>query len=615
MGSVIIRFGDAARPQEMTKRYTERSGQSIHDEFHDRFLSITKFARVNGTGSRLSRDAEGNVIGLLGIAGIWDGASFVTNLSELLRRYSEIDDDDTFINDLWGNFVLFIYLKARRELKVFKDFSNSIDFYLVKSGRGFYLGNSSLALAESLPVTINRRAIAQFLTSDALYEDVSFFNEIVKLKPASIYTITTDGKVNHSIYHRLPTQISSGRLEPSEITLIVEKNLLLATEYCKRLGLDVSGGYDTRLILSVALHAGLDFLGCVHGEDDGEVRFVKKKIARKLHLPLRVLKIGRGKIDRFPEKALRCHFLFDGSLSVFDAVMEGCRSFERMKYCDSKVNAYAGELLRDRYYASVFRGKTGTPIRELLRRKILAELFQAGERELCEAVMSREFADYVRNGYKDELVSGFEKLWEEFATQDPGYLYYYPVYLLQYRAVAGAVCGSHNRIVLCSAPLNTRQFVDYVLPVRSQSKRNARIQLETIHYASERCSEIPLISGYPCQIRTPRNSWNYWIADQRKRVHRVLRCFGWRLFGKHLVFDHKYKYDYKSWLSTLYSHSFARHVIEKAGALTEGAIDPSGLADTIRKAQSGRLPTPHYRTLGKVISLALTCEMARNGEQ
>lgn len=610
MGSVIMAFNVRSKLEQMARCYERRSTQRLIDEFQDEFFAVKKFARLNGTGTNLVQDDHGNLIGLLGLTGIEQKGGLVTDLHRLLNRYLEVEDDREYANGLWGNFLLFIYIKNTRELKIIKDFAGSIDFCMAKSENGYYLSNSSLALAECLPVSLNEKGIANLATFPSLFADVSLFKEVKRLSPATVYTLKSTGSVECEEYAVLPRHTPDAWVSQKRIASVIERSLQLAECYSDTVGLDLTGGHDTRLILAAALHRQMEFVACVHGEDDGEVRFVRNRIAKPLGFPLHVLRLGRGAIEGFAEKARLCHYLFDGSYCLFDAAMDGCRSLERMKYCDSKINGAGGEFLRDHWYQHLYRVSDERRLEAYLKKRFFGMWCRIGEPGFIPGVFSQEFLDYIHGEYATSVGELIEKHIEESRNTDIGYVYGYLMFMLPRRGWVSEICGSHNRIVVCAAPYHTKQFIERVLPGGIESKRAGHVQLELIRFLSEECSKVPLITGYPCEVKTSRNAWRFWVTDRKKAAQRLVRFLGRRVFRKTLVFDHKYKYKFGMWFDSLYSDGYVRQTFENIDSIVPGVFNGDNVRQLAQEAIAGRLSMAQYRFLGSIATLALTYGIA-----
>jgi hypothetical protein len=160
----------------------------------------------------------------------------------------------------------------------------------------------------------------------------------------------------------------------------------------------------------------------------------------------------------------------------------------------------------------------------------------------------------------------------------------------------------------------TKQFLEYVIPMPSRWRRDARIHVETIGFLSNGCTRIPMINGWPCQVKTWKNAWRFWIGDQKGFPQRAIRFLKRRISRQEPDFGTHFKYNYQSWFNSLQKHERFRAILNDITSLVPEVFDREGLENLIRQATEGKLAPAHYVFLGKILSLAVACDITRKGE-
>lgn len=614
MGSIIISYNNKELIDEMARSFSKRSTQGLIDFYENDMIKVYKFARLNGTGTKLYRDADGNILGLVGFAGIeWeDGNGFNTTPSELLFHYLRLQDETYFIEHIWGNFIIIIYLQKLKTLKIIRDFGNSYNFYCAARNNGYYLSNSALALAEHIKTKHDHQGIANYFTFISLFDDQCLFQGIKKMAPSTLYTYSPDGRVAEKAYGKLPPDV---RTENSDIEFyagMFDKAIRLTAACTQKPSVDVTGGYDSRLIVASAIHSGMDFLGCVHGEDDAEVGFVLSRIATPLKLSCEVLKIGRGAIPDFSKYSLLCHYLFDGCYSIFDATKEGLRSIQRMSFSDAKVAGGLGEYLRDKWYGRFYKYRKS----KVLRNKLLDYLTNFFCRNqsgiLLRDIFTKDFLSFILGGYQQIVRDKIANHYEYLTSKDLSYLYIYPVYLHYVRGWLGELYNGHNRILLTSAPYLMKQIAKYGLTIPYRDKKYANIQVKMINYPCPLFSKINFITGMPCKTITPQNIYKLKIAKGKYFIKLVVSKASDILLGKKIATDYKFDYDYRLWLEILLKDEYIRDLVMSVNSPLNDIINRNRIENILKHATSVSIPIAHYRTISRFISLAITSDITKH---
>lgn len=615
MGTLLLAWNKTDLLDKMAAAHGRRSGQALVDSYDSERISVRKFARLNGTGEHLYRDKAGNLIGVVGFAGIASGedAGWISDPKGLLETYLQSRDDVSFAERLQGNFSLIVYLNRRQQLKVFRDYANSINFYSAACGDGVYLGNSSLALREFIPSGINLFGAASLLSFVAPFENLSVYDSIEKLAPGRVYTWNAKGERTEEEYGALPEDVLAEAPDPKVLGGLFANALRLILSKCDRPSVDLTGGYDTRLVTAAALQVDRRIGACVHGEDDGEVRFVLDRIAPRLGIECKALRIGLSGGEGMAGKAIRWHYLFDGEYSIFDAYKEGERSAARMEWYDSKITGGIGEYLRDKWY-SRFRQLTNTgEMRDALQDFFVSFYCRSESPQLLREAVSDSFLHFILHEYRETVRSRIREHFQRLSSNDAGYLYLYVAYMHYIRGWLGTLYNAHNRILLCGAPYQFQEIIRYALPRNSVCREHAAIQLAATNWLWPDFALLPLIDGTSGLGQSHTSRARAWRIGIEKRGRNLLNEIRRRVLNVEPTDRFKVDYDYRSWFNRLMEAPDVKNMVIDPPSATRDLIHLERWPSVVAKASDGRLSAAHYRTIGRIVSLMLSHRIAEGG--
>lgn len=239
----------------------------------------------------------------------------------LLHLYEQ--NGESFADDLNGWFLALIYdIKSRKTLIVNDCFGIYRAFYAHYKDTLLIASEvKGLLKYKSVNYTLNPEKYAEYLLYDAILDGETFFKEIHRLPPASIWTYK-DGVVSKKQYFdlsRLRKDTSLDKTEFEEEVDRIFRKIMPRYASGEEIGLSLTGGLDTRAILSVISSLGYS-MPCYTWRgsyrDSLDVR-LGRKVAKTLGLQHHVLSIGRDFFENFSELAHKTIYISDGSADVF----------------------------------------------------------------------------------------------------------------------------------------------------------------------------------------------------------------------------------------------------------------------------------------------------------
>ncbi|MDR3368504.1 hypothetical protein [Rhodoferax sp.] len=232
----------------------------------------------------------------------------------LLARYL-VAGAEVLARELEGVFSIIISDARSQSLKVITDPMGSLHTYLRQTAQGFWVSTSSIAISDNQK--LDPVGLAEYLNTGIIYEDRSLWLDVNKLGPATV-TVIQGSKLSTSRYWQIARALEH-RLSLNDASEAMMANLVATL---KQLGnrlspgvSDLTGGYDSRLLLCGILESGIDFDYTVAGANDSQDVLTAKAIARQLGLKLHHIRnVTAFSMARF-EQAIS---LSDGEYNAFD---------------------------------------------------------------------------------------------------------------------------------------------------------------------------------------------------------------------------------------------------------------------------------------------------------
>ena len=241
---------------------------------HCRFKNFASIARVhigifnNYKQPLLSKD------GLVSV--FLEGEIYTENnpdqIEEIERCYRKFGDE--FASYLNGSFLTLIHDKTNRKIIIANDRIGSRPLFYKHVGNKLLFAPEvkSLLIDGIDDNEIHEGAIAHFLAMGRLLQNETFFKNIYRLPPASLL-IFKDNNLLIKKYWRpfndQPVNDRSSEFNVNTLSNLINTAVKRRTEDHKkrRIGLSLSGGYDSRGILSACIRNSRSITSLSHGEN------------------------------------------------------------------------------------------------------------------------------------------------------------------------------------------------------------------------------------------------------------------------------------------------------------------------------------------------------------
>ena len=307
------------------------------------------------------------------MSSIVDGPSYLVHLYE---------EDPSFPAGLNGRFHGLLADRNRGTAVLFNDRYGMHRIYYHESKDAFYFAAEAKAILAVRPELrrMDSRGFGEFVACGAVLENRTLFEGIHVLPPASAWVFRNGSLERKSSYFHPREWEEQEKLDPEsyyrELRETFTRNLPRYFSGHQRIGMSLTGGLDTRMILACRKPDPGSLPCYTFGSmfrDNQDVR-VARRVARICNQPHQILTAGQEFLSQFPHYAERAVYLTDGCVDVGRApdlyLNERAREIAPVRMTGN----YGGEVLR-----GVRTFKPVEPLAGLFCPEFLSCVRQAGE--------------------------------------------------------------------------------------------------------------------------------------------------------------------------------------------------------------------------------------------
>jgi hypothetical protein len=563
-------------------------------------ICISAFSR-DGVADEEHASADGmdiKVLGMLIYRG-FHGADALIKFREDLKKESL----KKIIHDCDGQFCLVLRLSQGKGLKIVTDHAGMINMYKYQKGKTLAICSSSMALSMNYPVTVNKRAICQFLRSANVYGSETIYHEICLLEPATLYSFESSPEgisESKEKYWRPPVEAQE------KVSFEEAKNNLLNTmlesfQALPREGIicDLTAGYDTRLNLALlsAYRPLKDIDVFVFGPPDSKEVGMVGDYCRALGMMAHHLELPQdwgGMIMSYVQRSL---YATDGEENIFVyAPILWAQEGKAQTHAFS-INGLGGELYRDFWWIQeLYPSKRPANLDRLITTRVLQYEY---DYSIFSHAWRSDMSD-TRGIIKEEFLASIQDmdLRGTYNSLQIDNLYFRQ----KMRRWAGRTISSSNQIIGMLTPLAMKRCVSSVLSISPQYKRNGRVVKSIINELSPLLAGMKMLNGAPCQNMTFKNAHKFipLAVDYGKRGSRKLVQ---KLLNRTILVDKSNTYQQSAFFAELFQQPAFREDFRYDALKTKRLYHPGKYAAFYKDATEGR--SIYYQQLGNILTLEM----------
>ncbi len=299
--------------------------------------------------------------------------------SYLVHLYEE---DPTFLARLNGRFHGLLTDRSRGTATLFNDRYGMHRIYYHQSKEAFYFAAEAKAILKVRPELrkTDPRGIGEFIACGCVLENRTLFEGIQVLPPASAWIFRNATLEEKCAYFQARQWEEQTPLEPEsyyrELRKVFAQNLPRYFRSRERIGMSLTGGLDTRMMMSwhKAPPGALPCYSFGGTYRDCQDVVVARKVAQACGQPHQVISVGGEFLSRFSHYAERAVYLTDACTAVNRSadlyVNERAREIAPVRMTGN----YGGEVLR-----RLRAFKPGMPSPGIFRPEILSHAAATAE--------------------------------------------------------------------------------------------------------------------------------------------------------------------------------------------------------------------------------------------
>ena len=417
----------------------------------------------------------------------------------LVEQYRSVGVRD-MARCLQGFFALLIVDFRARCVHVVTDRCGSLHMFFRPLANGYAVSSSSAVLALCAKPTLDPVAVHEFVATGIIYEDRSLWADVKKIAPASV--VTFDSRGMHSERYWDFSEVRTETLGLEDAADEIHRGLVGVLKSfpmgSQPLVSDLTGGYDSRLLLAGLLDAERPFKTTVSGGDGHPDVVVAGRIAddfgfRHQHIVSQTVPSP----EEF-DSALR---MSDGEYDAFDysRILHVHRLLSA-DHCMS-LNGSFGELARGYWWELLWP--------QLAQHKPLDSELVARRRFAAGGYDRSVFSPAAQLDLRVHMTEVVRRSIEPIRsfpnTSQMDCVYY----TLRMQRWQGRIASSTNQLWPAFSPTGFAQILDPILAAKAGARFRSLLVRKVLARFSPGLSRIPLEHGYPPMPATPLNLWRF----------------------------------------------------------------------------------------------------------
>ena len=431
-----------------------------------------------------------------------EGNDFIANIGIFIyKNRINLEALKLFLNDLRngsdlvelanatkGFYCLFLFFDNR--FYMITDKNGIYPIYIYKTDKIFEISSSFLALAKLNNVTLHKQGIAEYLCTGVTFHK-TIVTEINLLDAGTVYEIRGNG-LHKNRYYRGLENISFNKYRNLKETSKIIKNILFSNlkfvQSLNNVGMNLTGGFDTRLLASILLNQNIDFECEVIDSGSSNDVAIAQEIASKNNLKLQI---------RTDHEIYEKNLTYERRYYLFDGVQD---SYLRTRFSPNKTYGI--------FIGGSAGGEEFGPYKysfEHLNRKFNAKEFIL-EQFPYSSLIRRDF--YSEEQYVENLTKFINQKIAAFNNDNARDIrdYLGVLYLMIY---CGFITSVENILTKEYFPYLEANFIKTMLEVSPKLKFSFKLQRKIMKEVDPKLAAINSTHGYPPAPITISNFYRF----------------------------------------------------------------------------------------------------------
>jgi len=270
----------------------------------------------------------------------------------LQRIYDNIQKNGltNIFNDIQGHFNLIIYYK--NELYIVTDKTGTYHSYYSLNDGTFFGSSSFYSILEILNnITVNKQELMEFIMFEAYIGENTPIKEVQFLKFGNIHHFNENNEYKLIPYFK--EKLIDTHITINDIYDSIKKYFKIFNKLDNTITLDLSAGYDTRLVYAIFRNMNLNYiLNTNENSSDSSDKKIPIEIAKKEKEKIMVynkIPALNNSLELIKNSLIRNELIRDGFGGRYNYVFLS----EKTKYFNVVIGGYGGELYRDVKYEGI----------------------------------------------------------------------------------------------------------------------------------------------------------------------------------------------------------------------------------------------------------------------
>jgi hypothetical protein len=477
---------------------TQVPGSTIETDW----VHAASFPRRNGSGTSLALHPPTGC--WLLTSGTWFHNSGYGSGSEgdLLSRYVEVGAEQ-LSKEVDGFFVLAVGDPRTREVVVVTDVNGSCHCFARSCNGAIALSGSSLLLAGLQDFRIDPVGCQEFLCTGTIYEDRTLYREVRKLEPATVFRFARGAQTSAQRYWHAANLVPESLDGPAAVNAVADA-LIGAARNIGRVFLrpvcDLTGGYDSRALVTAFLAAGVPFATTVSGPPESADVVVAGELAHVTQAPHLYLPTQSPSGFNDVAEAIR---VSDGEFDPLEyARILGVHRILSERF-DVSINGSYGGIARGLWWELLLpRIGAYHPLdaRKLATQRYVPSRFDASL-----------FPPDVRLDFATHFTAVIERVNAGLSSFPNTFQMDHANLSMRIQRWQGRIATSTNQVWPCLSPFGFRSVLEAVLQTRARLRLRSLLIRQLLAQYQPRLADVRLDHrGYPALPATWRNLYRFW---------------------------------------------------------------------------------------------------------
>lgn len=502
--------------------------------------------------------------------------------ADLCQLYSR--QGTKFAGEIEGYYTILILDQAEEKCLVITDRYGIYNLFFFASPDAIIISDNIGEIVSHLPsVKLNRQSIMEFLNFGFVLGTKTHIKGIEKFKPATIYAVTNGLILSEETYWQYFSGKERGETKAG-LRDLFNSHISTGLKLEERISLPLTGGFDTRTILSTCLPAKERLHCYTHGLRSSFDVKIARKISWMFDIPYDVYSLDDRWERNIPLAAEKNAEIFNGMINLF--------LYMHLEYSLVKEQGEGEVLFPGISGGEIFRGYYVTP--DVINAKSSDDVASALRKRLQLSPAFDVYQDLDRNQLESLLNEFISQELQKAKVGDP-------VSLAEYLCLAN---GASNFLAYSQRlagkyfklfnPYIYHKLADAIPSFDVKEKLSGALNQYIISRNNPALEKVLMDTGLCVNPRDPQMRLKSFLVRGLNFLKQRANLVSAKLFGTKIFGTQRYV-DYSLWLRT-YHTQYVRDVVDYQKMILRSLFDRQRLEVQVDSFLNGKSSLLHFIT-------------------